>query len=270
MLKIWPSVMLAAGIGLTALGNHLRPPPRPMQESLSVMIPVPVQIVAAFGDRYLAANIGTWRAIMVGTHRMSKDELTALSQVQDSASWLNPGHEDNYYTAAAILPWAGELEATQRILKRATQARPHDLYPSFFHGFNALYFLGDGLTASQSLRTAAAHAQSNDERQALSVLAARWSERNNAPQIAIGIVSHMAKESKDPALKAYLAQRVVRLEGLVQLRAAATRYQERYGRPLENLEQLVSGGILAAVPVDPLGDGYGLQDNQPVLLSPKN
>jgi hypothetical protein len=241
-----------------------------MHEELSVMVPVPVQILAAFGDRYLAANTGTWRAIMVGTNRLSTDELTALAQVQDSASWLNPGHEDNYYTAAAILPWAGELEATQRILERAISARPTDIYAPFFHGFNAIYFKGDGATASKDLLTAAAHAESNDERQALTVLAARWSERNNDPKLAIGIVSQMAKETHDAALKQYLEQRVARLEGLIQLQAAAKRYQESHGRPLDDLNQLVASGTLPTLPQDPLGDGYGLRDHMPVLLLPKN
>ena len=80
----------------------------------------------------------------------------------------------------------------------------------------------------------------------------------------------MAKETQDAALKNYLEQRIVRLEGLIQLQAAAKRYQERYGRPIDDLDQLVASGMLSALPKDPLGDGYGLRDHIPVLLLPKN
>ena len=44
-------------------------------------------------------------------------------------SWLNPAHEDNYYVATATLPWNGQVDAAQMILRRATLARQKDSQP---------------------------------------------------------------------------------------------------------------------------------------------
>lgn len=262
-------VLLAASFGLISLGNARRVPPTSVQDDLQVMVPVPLQILGAFGDRYFAANAGTWRAIMVSPRHLSQDELTALAQIQETVSWLNPGHEDNYYTATAILPWAGKTDSTQRILKRATDNRPTDLYAPFFYAFNALHFYQDRLAASQALLVAASHAPDPGDKQGLTVLAARWLEKGDNLNNAQRVVLQMAKDTRDPALKAHLTHRAERLAGLITLRDAAQRYETQYGRKLDNLNQLVSSGIIRQLPTDPFGDGYALSGHQPVFAPPR-
>jgi hypothetical protein len=257
------------GGALIAFGNHMRPPPDHIREDLDVMVPIPAQIFSAFGDRFLASNAGTWRAIMVGARTLSADELTALAQIQLSAAWLNPGHEDNYYIATAILPWAGKVDETQQILQWATEARPHDVYAPFFHGFNAMNFLGDFATATRSAQIAAAHSGDIGEKQALSVIAARWSEKSDDSAMALRIVKKMADDSKDPALKNYLMQRAIRLEGLVVLRTAAQEFRKNETVPLRDLKQLVQSGLITVIPDDPLGGGYTLKNEWPIMLPPK-
>lgn len=263
------AVLLAASIGLISLGNAGRVPPTSVQDDLQVMVPVPLQILGAFGDRYFAANAGTWRAIMVSPRHLSQDELTALAQIQETVSWLNPGHEDNYYTATAILPWAGKTDSTQRILKRATDGRPNDPYAPFFYAFNALHFYQDRLAASQALLVAASHATDPGDKQGLTVLAAQWLEKGSDLSNAQRIVQQMAKDTRDPALKAHLTHRAERLAGLITLRDAAQRYETQYGRQLDNLNQLVSSGIIRQLPTDPFGDGYALSGHQPVFAPPR-
>lgn len=271
VIQYWKaSLCFMASVSLIGVGNHLRPVPDNVREELQVMVPVPLQILSAFGDRYLAANIGTWRSTMVGARQLSADELTALTQIQLSSAWLNPGHEDNYYSATAILPWAGKVQETQWILAQATDARQHDLYPPFFYGFNAMHFLGDFATASQYAQIAATHTESDAERQALTVIASRWSEKTDDPKMAVRIVRKMAEDTRDPALRDYLLRRANRLEGLANLRKAAEDYKAMYDQPLTDLQQLVKAGMIAQLPVDPMGGGYALKNEWPVLLPPKD
>jgi hypothetical protein len=65
-------------------------------------------------------------------------------------------HEDNYYVASATLPWNGQFDAAQTVLRRASLARPFDFQPAFYYAFNLVYFRGDATTASAWLRAAAA------------------------------------------------------------------------------------------------------------------
>ncbi|MCB1942779.1 MAG: hypothetical protein KDI53_12195, partial [Candidatus Accumulibacter sp.] len=119
---------------------YARPRP-PVSPEMEVAMPRFVQVLMAAGDRYLAANLDVFRALVVSAARMAADNYRILSIVQSDAGWLNPAHEDNYYLAAAILPWAGEISATQYILRMATEARPFDSGPPFFYAFNEMHFL---------------------------------------------------------------------------------------------------------------------------------
>jgi len=259
----------AVAVILIACGNLYPPQPPRAEVLMSVALPLPAQLLYTGGDRYLAANVGTWRAIMVGIDRLPHETLKALAKVQEDVSWLNPGQEDNYYTATAILPWEGEVAATQTILQRATEGRPTDVYPPFYYGFNRLHFYGDVQGAVKALLVAANHAQEEGTRQALTVMAARWSEKNDETEIAIQTVRMMAEGSKDHALKDYLGLREQRLQGLKLLREAYRRFMDRDGVPPRSLEELVYAGMIDRVPLDPLDGGYLLKDGNVWLMPAK-
>lgn len=261
-----PLLLIAAGIGLFAAGNQVAARRPPAESPLSVSLPVPLQLLYTGGDRFLAANVGAWRAVMVGTGKLPLETLQALARVQEDVSWLNPWHEDNYYTATAVLPWGGAVDATQTILARATEARRNDVYPPFYYGFNQLYFRADLAGAVDSLLLAAAHATDDDERQALTVMAARWSETNDDTTAAIEALRVMAARTKDAALANYLGLRRQRLETLLLVQEAARRFQSRHGRAATQIAELKTGGFLTELPEDPLGGGYLIRGGKPVLL----
>jgi hypothetical protein len=47
---------------------------------------------------------------------------------------------------------------------------------------------------------------------------------------------------------------------------AAVTYRERFGKPLPNLQELVSSGILPALPQDPFGFGFGFNAQGEIVL----
>ncbi len=225
---------------------------------IEVALPLFVQVVLAGGDRYLAASWAAVRALVTETSRMKPEDYRVLAKVQEDASWLNPAHEDNYYTAAAILPWEGQMEATQSILRRATDARPYDYQPPFYYGFYLVHFLGDGLGAAEWLRRAALRLPDPDERLLMEDLASRWIARSQDLEMAARIVDAMAAQTKRKDFAAYLHKRSQRLRDLAMLRKAANEYQLRHGKSPESLEDLRRNGFVVKIPVDPLGIGYGL------------
>ncbi|MGQ5524749.1 hypothetical protein ACUHMQ_16015 [Chitinimonas sp. PSY-7] len=247
--------------------------PQPRREAeMSVAIPALVQLGFACGDRYLSANIGVFRALTVGTHDLEANTYETLAQVQVTAAQMNPRHEDNYYTAAAILAWNRQVDAAQTVLNYATNARDKDALPPFFRGFNKYYFYRDFIGGARDL-TLAAERSVGGNSSSLRSIAARWFERGYEPAQARNVIASMARSSNDPRVVSLLTARAARLDGLVVLQAAAKQYQREFGHPPDKLVQLVEKKIISNIPTDPLGDGYVLDSNGvpqiAMQLSPK-
>lgn len=236
--------------------DPVAPPKTP--ENMLVTLPVFVQVLFSGGDRYLAANIAAIRALIADNLRFTADGHRVLARVQDDASWLNPAHEDNYYIAAAILPWAGQYDAAQAVLRRAAVARPYDYKPAFYYAFNIFYFTGDGLAAADVLRRAAPGLPDAEERLLFEDLASRWAGRTLNLEAAANFVEAMARQAGRKDFAAYLYKRAQRLRDLAALRAAALRFQSQAGRPPTSLQELVSSGVIPRLPTDPFGIGYRL------------
>lgn len=258
---------LASAVVFVATAERLKSAPRQIvRVEMQVALPLFVQVFMAAGDRFLAANIAAIRSLVVETQKMKPAEFAILSKVQEDVAWLNPGHEDNYYIAAAILPWVGEVDAAQRILARASKARYFDYQPAFYYGFNQLHFRGDAVGASAWMRAAAEKLPEGDNRVHMQNLAAIWMDKAQDLDLAIGVVEAMARQAKRNDFRRYLEQRVQRLRALKELRAAAVVYRQRFDRPLTNLQDLVDSGLLLAPPRDPFGFGFALDPQGRIIL----
>jgi hypothetical protein len=264
---------LACLLGLVFFGLYAlavsqisnRPSKSPAPE-LVTTLPVAAQVLFAGGDRYLAANLSGFRVLVASTARMGADDYRVQGRLQKDIAWLNPAHEDNYYIAAAILPWAGEVDAAQEVLQRAGKKRSFDWMPLFYYGFGRYYFFKDPVSASKALLEASPRAREQQDQWSLQILAAKWAERGYSTANAAGFVSAMAETSPPGAFRKYLQHRAARLHDLARLREAAGLYEARYGRKLSALAELENSGILKPLPVDPLGIGYDIAPSgQPVF-----
>lgn len=235
---------------------------------LEVRLPLFVQVVMVGGDRYLAASWAAVRALVAETVHMKPQDYEVLGLVQADVSWLNPAHEDNYYTAAAILPWEGQLSPALTVLKRATQARPYDYAPPFFYAFYLLQFQNDAIGAAEWLRRSALRLPDPEERLIMENYAARWLDRSQDLDVAAAIVDAMAAQAKRKDFADYLRQRAQRLRNLAMLRHAAREYAGKFGRPPDTLEALVKAGFIGKVPADPLNIGFAIdRDGVPVFAN---
>lgn len=263
-----PVLLIAALLYATAV-HQLKDVPRPsMVREMEVALPRFVQVALAGGDRYLAANLGGFRALVASTEHMQPDNFKIQGRVQRDVAWLNPAHEDNYYIAAAILPWNGEVDAAQDVLRQASAARLFDWQPIFYYAFDLYHFKRDPVAAAQWLLQASPRVTIQTDRYAIENVAARWFEKGYEPRVAVGVIEGMANQARDSGFKRYLQTRAERLRALEVLREAAARFQSRADRPLRDLQELVGAGLLRALPKDPFGFGYALdQQGQPILLN---
>ncbi len=260
-------VTLLTATVFVATSERLKSAPRQsVSVEMQVALPLFVQVFMAMGDRYLAANIASIRALVVATDRMRPEEFKILAKVQEDVSWLNPAHEDNYYIAFAILAQYGEVDAAQTILTRASRVRFFDYQPAFFYGFNQWYYKHDPAGAAAWMTEAAKKLPDPDQQLIMQNMAARWVDKAQDTDLAIRVVEAMAKEARRKDFRAYLELRVVRLRQLQQLRTAATTYRERFGKPLPNLQELVTSGILPALPQDPFAFGFGFNPQGEIVL----
>ena len=258
--RSWPAV---AAVGLAVLAYvaavwHLEQLPRPQAaEGLRVRMPVLLQVLQAGGDRYLAADLAVIRSITGDTAIKDSETLRVQAALAEDASLMNPRHEDNYYMAAALLPWQGHVQAGQVALERAAQARPWDMWPAFFYAFNISYFEHRYEEAARWAEIAALRTEEPNA-SAMRTMAAKWHERGNEAEQAIDMIERLKTITRDANALRLMDARIVRLRGLQLLQNAAQNYRQKHAAPLTSLGQLVEAGLLPAVPDDPLGLGYEL------------
>lgn len=249
---------------------YARPRP-PISSEMEVVIPRFAQVLLAAGDRYLAADLAGFRALVASTENMDAENYRILGIVQSDIAWFNPAHEDNYYIAAAILPWYGEVEAAQSILKAASGARPFDWQPAFYYAFNVFHFQKDMEAGSRWLRIAAEHTSDEIEKIQLQQVAAIWAGKGDDLEFAIRLHRAMAKETKHRSFGSFLEKRAQRLENLLLLQRAMARFKELTGNQPAELQQLVALSLIPSVPRDPFGMQYVIDGNgKPQALQPNS
>lgn len=268
--RLWLIVALISyGIyGALVPALYARPRP-PVASEMEVAIPRFAQVLMAAGDRYLAADLAGFRALVASTEKMDAENYRILGIVQSDIAWFNPAHEDNYYMAAAILPWSGELDAAQYILRQASVARPFDWQPAFYYAFNAFHLLKKPQEGAEWLRIAANQTTDEIEKIQLQQVAAQWAAKGEDLEVAIRLHRAMAKESRDKGFARFLEKRALRLENILVLQRAIVRFVEVTGDRPERVQQLVERSVLSAIPLDPFGMQYIIDGKgKPQAVSP--
>lgn len=263
---------LAMGVALLAIFGAvnvklLEHPRSGVERGIEINLPVPAQLLLVAGDRFLAGNLATIRALVADTQKMAPEEFEMQGRIQSDAAWFNPANEDNYYIAAAILPWNGQLEASQYVLRRASDARPFDWQPPFYVAFNHYYFLKDPVEGARWLKRAAEHTNAEDQKIGFQQIAAVWAAKGTDPLIAIRLHRELIQSTKHRAFAAFLEKRILRLENLFAIDQAQARFSAARGKVAPNVEALVESGFLDAIPGDPFGLQYGLnKDGSAVVV----
>lgn len=262
-------VLMLALFGYGYAVDRLSTKERPrVRDELAIYLPPVAQLLGAGGDRYLAANMDVFRTFMAGTGRLRPEEYEILARLHVDAALFNPGHEDNYYVAAAILPWAGHVSEAQYVLGRAMESRPHDYMPALLYAFDQRHFQKDPVAAAGTLRKAAARSQDERTRISLEVMAANWYEKAEGSGAA-AILRLMAAQTRNKDFAAHLNRRAARLDAMAAIEVAVDRWKlERSDLP-HSVVDLVHDGFLLAEPVDPFGGSWSITKDGKVTVTEK-
>lgn len=222
-----------------------------------VVISAPILLALYGGDRFLASNLETMRLAATSTDNGLTD-AHYLTRAQLVVAELNPCQEDNYYLANALLTWGGAVDEGNEILRRAMGCRFWDGLPAFFYGVNRSFFDRDIDEAVRALELSAERWPENASSLRRMAIMLRVESYSDA-HLALKYLQQQRDSTRDPRLRGLLELRVVRLQGLIALRAAQQRYEQIHG-PLASLQQLLTSGELVALPEDPLQLGYELRN----------
>lgn len=194
-----------------------------------------------------------------------------MSQVEKEQAWqrayhlldasvdLDPWFFDPYYFANASLSRNPALVPDiNRMLEKGLDRRDWDWMLPFFLGFNHFYYLQDNAKAAEYLMLGA---QRPDASPLLATLGARLAYQGRRTENAIVFLRGILSKTKDEQTRELYLTRLKALEGVYVLEQALALYQERFGTQAPDLNALLSGGILVAIPEDPYGGTFYLGDD---------
>jgi hypothetical protein len=224
----------------------------------------------ALGYENALANVLWFRTISYfGLHYRSDRVYTWLAAMCDAVTDLDPLAEHVYRFGGVILPWeADRIDDGITLLEKGTRNIPDSWQLHFILGFSHYFFRNDLAAASRVLRTAT-HFQAASP--FVSQLAASVEAAHRGPGSAIDFLTELAGRGSDKGeMYGVIRQRIRELSlarDIQALEAAVRTFEARSERRPRDLTELVSTGILTAVPVEPFGGHYVLDPSSGQVAS---
>lgn len=186
-----------------------------------------------------------------------KPEYFNMFQTMQTAVKLDPYNQDAYYFTQATFTWELQrIKEVNNLLDFGMRYRTWDPQLPFFAGFNAAYFLKDYQLAAKYMKKAAE--LSNDP---LYInLSARYFYEARESDVGIRFLSAMIDGAKDPRVRKLYQLRKEALFAVNELTDAVRKFKELHGREPAVLQDLVVSGIITALPKDPYGGQFYIDE----------
>lgn len=196
----------------------------------------------------------------------AKPEYFEMFKTLETAVKLDPYNIDAYYFTQSAFTWeVGRAADVNRVLLHGMKYRTWDWSLPYFAGFNSAYFLKDYKSAATYMKKAAELSGNS----LLTTLAARYFYESRQNDFAIAFIDTMEKGARDKKVKEVYALRKRALLAIKLLTDATESYRENNGSCPRSLADLTSGGFVDAVPVDPYGGTFYLDEKCMVRTTSK-
>jgi hypothetical protein len=221
----------------------------------------------SFGFDAALSDLNWMRAIqIVGTETGAAGQSHVLAALIDLVTTLDPwvGHP---YRFAAI--WINDDETAVRkanvLIRRGIEHHPEDWRGYFYLAFNHFFYLNEQTEAARALEPALGL----EGRPAyLTRLQARLDAQAGGLDAAAAFLSEMAQQASDDAEREKFSEALLEVETERRARfldEARAEYVRRHQRDIVAVEDLVSGGVLRALPEDPFGEGWQLGETAQIV-----
>lgn len=205
---------------------------------------------------FLGGASGDSQNASVKMRKLTEKQWVWFEGQLEMATDLDPWFMDPYYVANSSLTWdAKHYTAANHLLEKGTKYRDWDWILPFYAGFNAFYFLGDTKEASRYLMIAANRPGGSS---LLATLAARLSYEGNQTGSAIIFLRQIIRSGGTKYELKPVRERLKALEGIYAIEQGVTSYRQLFGHLPLQLEDLISTGMLTALPEEPYGGYYYL------------
>ncbi len=193
-------------------------------------------------------------------------EYYNLYKTVETAVILNPYHEDAYYFAQAVFTWGlGRVREVNRILEYVFKYRSWDFQIPFFLGFNYGYFLKDYNKAAEYFKIAAE--LSNVPFYA--TLSARYFYESGRTELGIVFLEEIISKTRNESIRKLYERRLKALKAIYFLEQAVSKFRDKFGKSPENINDLLSSGIVDHIPEDPYGGKFYLDEKGKVRTTSK-
>lgn len=170
---------------------------------------------------------------------------------------LCPYYYDIYYIANGYLTWDfNDVETANRFLKKGIAHYPQRWIFYLFLGFNHFYFLSDNEKGAYYL----VKASEISGRPFYAHLASKLLYASGKTEFAISVVKNMLENTKDEGWRKSLRTRLEALEEIYAIERAVETFVEKVGRRPKHIEELVENRFLKAIPEDPYGGKFYLDE----------
>lgn len=214
--------------------------------------------MASLGYRELAADLLWLQAIQVmGQRKVSEQEGRWLYQAIDTLTTIDPKFVRAYEAGSHALCTLVVLpKESNQLLEKGIRHNPQEWRLPFLLGINYYFEFADDEKAAESMALAARLPGAPEN---LARLAAKLFVSAKSPQQAVEFLAKVYEETTDENVRQLLENRLK--ESIVErdlqiLEEAISRYQDKYSRRPNHLQDLVGLGLLSALPHEPFGGRY--------------
>ena len=239
--------------------------PAAQQDELFVPSPQAAKLLS-FGFDAVFADFSWMRAIqIVGSERGAAGLSHVLAALIDLVTSLDPW-VDHPYRFAAV--WINDDEAAVRkanaLIRRGIEHHPEDWRGYFYLAFNHFFYLDEQEEAARALKPAL----SLEGRPIyLTRLYARLDAQAGGLDAAAAFLAEMAQQATDEVERSKFQEALREIETERRARfldTARAEYVRRHRRDITKVEDLVSGGVLRALPPDPFGAGWMINETSQI------
>ncbi len=200
--------------------------------------------------------------------RSAKDDRD-LYDMLSMVAQLDPTFEYAYYYGAHLLAWDGQYTLSISLLDKGLRNNPESSMMASSLSFLHYYFMKDwelgAYYAEMSYRLSGKLA-------AMPKAVAKLYAAGHDYDMAITFLADILESTEDEDAHEQISSQIMFLaveRDIELLEKAVEKYKKRNGRPPGSVQELVSGGIINAIPPEPFGGRYVIKENGSIENEPQ-
>ena len=246
---------------------------RPLIEKIGYLPDAIVLRIVSADQKPLAAAGLVFKTMMYygglpegGQEKSFSTDFAGMGQTLSTVTRLDPYNMDAYYFGQATLVWdLQHFAEANALLDYGMRYRDWDFYLPLFAGFNSAYFMKDYEKAAYYYRRVGDLTGSDY----FMKLTGRYLYDIGETEQAIAYLTTMVEGTRNDAVRQGLSMRLEAFKAVRKIEVARDRFREEIGWLPKDLNVLLEGGFLEALPSDPYGGTFFIDEKGKVLSTSK-